>query len=327
MKALAKRTGLALTGATGALAVGLLVGCYPETPILWKTQRLPRPMKSKVDPLPPGTLELYPPGPEEVVVVRHADPVQIRPAGMPSSFPMPFYRKQARANSGSWVFCGAGGRLEVTWPSGSAIVLDGRGTGVIGSPSRGEPTFLMYELSRARIMLASEDRVSLLGGSLLTIDPVPEGEAGVGRGGPFVVEHVDEEIVRLINRSKRPCNLRFRESPMRVEPGESIDLPLLEAGGDPRQPDAGFQTLPGGVEIRGAVEIVPGSEGNVLRATGDHEIRGLGVRIRLDEGEEASFLDLEGGAVVRGGSSSRDDSFDADGESEDGSDPSARERR
>jgi hypothetical protein len=297
------------------LALLLLgAGCYPETPVLWKTQRLPRPMRSTADPLPPGTLERYPPGPEEVVVLRHADPVQIRPAGMPSSFPMPFYRKQARANSGTWVFCGAGGRLEVNWPSGSAIVLDGRGTAVIGSPSRGEPTLVMYELSRARIMLAPEDRVALLGGSLLTIDAVPEGETGTGRGGPFVVEHVSEEIVRLINRSKRPCNLRFREAPFRIEPGESIDLPLLEIGGDPRQPEAGFQTLPGGIEVRGAVEIVSGPDGDRLRAAGDHEMHGFGVRVRLDEGEEADFLDLDGRGVVRAAAQSDSSSEESGGE-------------
>ena len=288
----------------------LLAGCYPDTPILVKSQRLPRPMENAVDPLPPGTLDLYPAGPEEVTIVRHADPVQIRPAGLSSSFPMPFYRKQARVNSGTWVFCGAGGRSEVFWPNGTAILLDGHGTGVIGSASRGEPTFILFELDRARIMLVPGDRVQLLGGSVLVADqpvtsPIPEGEEGaeeqrIGptRVGPIVIEHMSPEIVRLVNRCKDSVSVLFRDDSLRLEPGEALDLPLLEVGARPFVGDPGFQTLPGDVEVRGEVEIVAGPQGDRLRALGEHEMKALGVRVRLDEGEEASFLGLDGRSVL-----------------------------
>ncbi len=294
----------------------LLAGCYPDTPILVKSQRLPRPMENVVDPLPPGTLDLYPPGPEEVTVVRHADPVQIRPAGLSSSFPMPFYRKQARVNSGTWVFCGAGGRTEIFWPNGTAILLDGHGRGVIGSASRGEPTFLFFELDRARIMLMPGDRVELLGGSVLIVDqpvtsPIPAAEEGAeeqaigpARIGPVVVEHISPEIVRMVNRCKDSVTVLFREDSLRVEPGESLDMPLLEVGARPFAGDPGFQTLPGDVEVRGEVEIVGGPQGESLRAIGDHELKALGVRVRLDQGEEASFLGLDGRSMLESSGSS-----------------------
>lgn len=306
-------------------AILFLAACYPDTPILVKTQRLPRPMVDAVDPLPPGTIDQYPPGPEEVTVVRHADPVQIRPAGLSSSFPMPFYRKQARVNSGTWVLCGAGGRAEVFWPNGTAVLLDGHGTGVIGSASRGDPTFSLHELDRARILLMPGDRIELLGGSILVVDePIPSGpvtpsspptsgtngqdesidsegediDIGPTRVGPIVVEHPREEVLRVINRCKEAATVLFREDSLRVEPGEALDIPLLAAGGRPFQADPGFQTLAGRVEVRGEVEIVPGRYGDSLRALGEHEMRGLGVRVRLDTGEAASFSDLSGRSLI-----------------------------
>jgi hypothetical protein len=320
----------------------LLAGCYPDTPILIKTQRLPRPMEDKVSPLPPGTLDQYPPGPEEVTVVRHADPVQIRPAGLSSSFPMPFYSKQARVNSGTWVLCGAGGRSEVFWPNGSRVLLDGHGTGVIGSASRGEPTFSLHELDRARILLMPEDRIELLGGAILVVDeplaPPPEPaprpqvqgaddqdtsldtEAPIEMGphavGPIVLEHPREEIMRVINRCKESATVLFREESLRVEPGEALDIPLLDAGGRPFQPDPGFQTLAGRVEVRGEVEVVSGPHGEALRALGEHEMRALGVRVRLDTGEAANFSDLSGHSLIENepaDSSEEDSSSDGGG--------------
>ena len=124
-------------------------GCYI------RTQRFPEPMQATVDPLPPGTQDLYPEGPEEALVIRHADPVQIRPAGLSSSFPLPFYDKQARVNSGSWVFSGAGGRVEVLWPTSSSLVLFGKCTGVIGSPSSSESGLNRRNASPRAIVMPS----------------------------------------------------------------------------------------------------------------------------------------------------------------------------
>ena len=61
-------------------------GCagFQENPWV-DTQRWPGPMPSKHTPLPPGEGELHPPGPEEVRILRHADPVQVRTAGNSAS--------------------------------------------------------------------------------------------------------------------------------------------------------------------------------------------------------------------------------------------------
>ena len=281
--------GLAKGLALGALALPLC-GCYI------KTQRLPAPMRSRVDPLPPGTRDDYPPGPEEVVVVRHADPVQLRPAGLTSSYPLHFHNRQTRANSGSWVFCGAGGRLEVLWPSGGTILFFDRCTGIVGSESRGEPLFLFEEVDRARLSLRPGERVRLLGGAELSV-PSAEDELEIRLGGPYVIEHLRPEVLRITNRGKSVCDVAYREEVFRLDPGHVLDLPLLAVGCDPLQVDPGFQTLPGGVEIRGQVQILDDDRGTRLRAVGDHELRGYGVKVRLDEGEEALFIDLAGGVA------------------------------
>jgi len=266
----ALRLTLGLTLATG--------GCYLQT------QRFPGPMEALADPLPPGTLNEYPPGPEEVLVVRHADPVQVRPAGQAAPHPLPFYNKQARVNAGSWVYSGAGGRVEVLWPSGSSIVLYGRSTGAVGSSSRGDPLFFFREIERAQLNLTEGDRVELLGGAIL-----------LAEAGPFVIEHPSSEILRIRNRSKRPGRVAFRTAIFDIDPGEVLDLPLLGAGGEPRPADPSFQTIDLGgwtMDVRGDVEVdrVPG--GGRARAGGEQEIRAAGVRVRLDPGEAALFTDL-----------------------------------
>jgi len=270
----------------GALALALACcACFIPT------QRIPGVMKPKVEPLPAGTLESFPPGPEEVLVVRHADPAQVRPAGLASSFPLPFYDKQARVNSGSWVFCGAGGRLEVLWPNdGASVMLSGMGTGVIGSESRGEPIFYVRQVERASMFLLPGDSVELLGGAILSV-PADEDEAR-RRVGPFVVENRGREILRVLNEAKGSGRIEFREARFDFDPGHVVDLPLLELGGKPIQVDPSFRTLPGGVEVGGEVVVLPDPAGTRVRAAGDHEIRGFGVRIRLGQGEEATFLNL-----------------------------------
>jgi len=256
----------------------LCTGCFV------RVQRIPGPMRNQKDPLPPGTLDMFDEGPEEVLVLRHADPIQVRPANSASSFPLKFFRKQARVNSGSWVFCGAGGRAEIIWPNGTSLLLFGRGSGVIGSKSREEPSFFFQELTRASVTLTAGDHLQLLGGALLYAD-----------SGPFVLENDRVEIVRVRNRSKATGRVVFRDGVFDLDAGQVIDLPLLESGGQPIQVDPSFQTLETGgapISVRGDVEILPDPDGTRVRAGGEHEIRAYGVRVRLDVGEEALFRDL-----------------------------------
>ena len=297
-------------GSALALAtVALASGCYIDT------QRHPQPMATSPADLGPGSLEEYPEGPEEVLIVRHSDPVRVRPPGRAQSIPLTFYRKNERANAGAWASCGAGGRMEVLWPSGTSIVLFGEGTGVVGSPSRGEPTFVLKNLSHVTLNLHPEDRVELMGGAIL-----------MAESGPFVLEHVREEILRVRNRSKAVGRLAYRDEIFDLDPGHVIDLPLLSAGTGPFQPDPGFQVLgpPGHeIEVRGSVEVVEEdlAEGETrVRATGEHELRAFGTRIRLDPGDEVLFAPVGSGTPPPAQSyGTRDSAGEAEGDAEEDS--------
>lgn len=258
-------------------------GCFVNT------QRIPGPMGSR-EGLPPGASELYPEGPEEVLVIRLADPARVAPAGTIRSYPLHFFRKQVRLNSGSWVGCFPGGRLEVLWPSTASVVIFGQGVGVIGSPSRGEPMFLFRAVDRAEINLVDGGPVELLGGALLSAST-----------GPFVLEHPSPEILRVRNRSKGLGRIAYRDEVFDLDPGHMINLPILEVGARPFQRDPDFKSVgPEDLEIlvRGEVAVVPDPRGVRLEAIGDHEIRANGVRVRLDPGEEVLFSDLKEVEVV-----------------------------
>lgn len=249
------------------------------------TQRWPGPMEPLSDPLPLGDKALYPPGSEEVLVVRHADPVQVRPAGLSSSFPLSFYKKSIRVNSGSAVYSAPGGKIEVLWPEGTSVVLTGRSAGLVGSPSRGESSFVFRQLDRSIVVFSSEDHVELIGGALLS-----------GHTGPFILDHLRADILRVKNQSKAAGQIAFREEVFILDPGQVIDLPLLSAGGRPAPSDAGLQEVRGpGFSVRysGEVDVIDRSAVVHLRARGEHEIQALGVEVRMDRDEEVRFSGLQ----------------------------------
>jgi len=246
------------------------------------TQEYPGPMENDVEPLPPGDAERLPPGPEEVLVLRHADPVQVRPAGLTASFPLSFYSKSLRVNSGASVVSAPGGRAEVLWPGGNSLLLFGRTTGRVGSVSRGEPSFVFRQIERAQLEFKTEEQVELVGGARLTVGT-----------GPFVIEHVRNGILRVKNQSKGAGTIAYREGLLTLDPGEVVDLPLLAAGGSPLQSDPGLKEVrEGAVFVRwsGQVELTPEAGGLRARALGEHQISGLGLALRMDRGEQALFL-------------------------------------
>ena len=259
-----------------------LSGCFINT------QRFPKPMKGP-DPLPNGAADLFERGPEEVFVVRHSDPVQLRRPGEVASFPMNFYNKTARVNAGSWVQSGAGGRVELLYSGETNLTLLGRGTAVLGSPARGEPVALFLELDKARITLGADEYVRLLGGAVLS-----------GVGGPFVVDHSREGILEVTNRSKSTVTVAFREERIVLAPGEIVHLPLLEgSGGGPIEQDPAFVPV-GGTELfvtaRGEVEVLKSSPKALeMQVNGPHEIRGLGLVLRLDPGDGVRLDGLQDG--------------------------------
>lgn len=245
----------------------------------FSTQQYPGPMTQEVVPLPPGAVESYPPGPEEVIVTRLADPVQLLPAGQSAPFPLRFFDKRRRANAGAWVFSAPGGRAEVLWPDGTSLVMTDLCTGIIGSPSRGEPDFIMRDLERVVFNLKTGDQVELLGGALLA-----------AHSGPWVVDRRLFEILRVRNQSKEPGEVSYRDRVFLIEPGQTIDLPLLSAGGNPIPETPGAKEVAGPgfeVSIYGDVQVAEVADGVQLTANGEHEISGLGVRLHLAEGETA----------------------------------------
>lgn len=269
-----------------ALALGLGLGsCQARDrwPVI-ATQRWPGPMAPASTPLAPGVDGLYAPGIEEVLVLRHADPVQIQPAGQPAAFPLTFYDKHRRVNSGTWVYSAPGGRAEVLWPAGSSLVLFGRCTGIVGSPARGEPHFLFQELEVASLHPRPGERYRLLGGAVLE---APEG--------PFRLERRENGALRIHSQAKLPAEIVYREETFVLDPGQVIDLPVLDVTGRPAPTLAGATLLAGAgfeVAVQGEAEATGRAGAVGVLGRGESELRGLGVRVRLEPGEQALFSSL-----------------------------------
>jgi len=241
-------------------------------------------MAATEEPLPPGTTGLYPAGPEEVLVTRLADPVFLRRPGEASSYPLYHYRKQARVNAGSWIFCGAGGRVSVLYPDNTEVILSGLGSGVVGSESRGEPIFFLLQCDRASVTLQPGQQLRLLGGAVLSAD-----------SGPIAIERLLDEVLRVSNRSLGAARIAYRDQVFLLDPSQMIHLPLLQTGSAPSEPEEGYQTLWAAgqhLRVRGEVETVDDSRGVRLRALGEHDLAGFGLRVRLDPGDEVLFSDL-----------------------------------
>jgi hypothetical protein len=266
----------------------LASGCAGFQSLPWvSTQRWPEPMENKSNPLPPGEGHLFPPGPEEVRILRHADPVQVRAAGSSASFPLSHRRKEIRVASGSSISCAAGGRAEILWPDGSSVILFGRTAGIVGSLSRGEPSFLMRDLERAQFDPASEDLYELLGGAQLR-----------ARDGPVRAQRVREDILLVSNQSKRSAEVAYLDETITLDPGQAVHLPILSSPDDPGAAAGGKPTAarrPTGV-LQGRGFVVEGdgtaqlsASGAAIVARGEGVARSLGVAVRLGPGDEARF--------------------------------------
>ncbi len=243
-------------------------------------------MESLVSPLPPGTEQAFAPGPEEVIVARLADPVQLRPAGDSAAFPLRFFDKRRRANAGAWIFSAPGGRAEILWPSGTTAVLFDRCTAIVGSPSRGEPEIIFRTIERVVLNLTPGDQVELMGGAQLSAD-----------SGPWLIERRLFDILRVRNQSKVPGEVAYRDQVFVLAADETVDLPLLSAGGRPSPKTPGTRSVAGpgfDVDIFGGVQVVDERGALGLQAHGEHEISGLGIRLHLDDGERAIFSGLSG---------------------------------
>lgn len=250
------------------------------------TQRWPGAMENAVDPLPPGEAHLFEEGPEEVLVLRHADPVKVRPTGLSAGYPLTFYRKSVRVHAGSEVSSAPGGRIEVLWSNGNSIVLFDGGAGVVGSPSKGQSSFIFLNCERARIELKEADQIELMAGARLSAST-----------GPFTLERTRSDVLRVSNQSKGVGEVLFRDAAIRLDPGQEVDLALLSAGGKPMQVDSGQKMVEGaGYTVRwsGSVDAVREGDTVRVRALGDNEIQANGVHLRLEKDEVARFEGLGG---------------------------------
>ena len=178
-----------------------------------------------------------------------------------------------------------GGRVEVLWPSGASVVLFGKGIGWVGSPSRGEPAFELQEVERAQLDLREGDQVRLMGGAILS-----------GASGPYVIERLHSGgVQRVINQSKAPVKIAFREEVFELSPGQKVDIPLLSAGGDPILEGTELQRLSVGrfnLHVSGPLEpVVEGSSVSVS-SSGESQLVALGVRVKLGAGERALLSGL-----------------------------------
>ncbi|MAF65772.1 MAG: hypothetical protein CMJ84_08955 [Planctomycetes bacterium] len=194
-------------------------------------------------------------------------------------------------------------------------MLFGRTTGIVASPSRGEPLFVFLEIERTDIHLAREEQIELPGGALL-----------MASSGPFVVELRREDVLRVTNQSKAAGEIAFRDRVFGLYPGQGIDVPLLSIGGKPVESNPG--TALGGagfpLEVQGDVEAGAVDHGwRVTAGGGEHEVGALGVRLRLGRGESALVRGLEAISAPPAGASGEgtgdlgapDGASDAPGES------------
>jgi hypothetical protein len=279
------------------LLAALALACAPLSSCIWYSgQTWPEPMEVSGAELPPGDSLEHAPGPEEVSVLRHSDPVRVRPAGSLTGYPLAFYRKRARLSAGGSLVVAPGGRAEILWPSGSSALLFGSAIAWIGSPSRGDPLVSFQELSSARFDLMPGDRVELLGGGVLA-----------GDSGPYMVDRHGDEVLRVRNQSDGVLSIAFRDGDFDLDPGQTLRLPLLSAGGRPESADTGFEQVAGpgfSVLARGALELETGPGGVVARALedppGERRLQALGVVVRLDARSRAVFRNLGDLPVVAG---------------------------
>jgi len=269
-----------LRHAPAAVAGLLLVGCA--------TQRLPGPLflPDGAEPLPTGQ---EPGVTTQAVVMRHSDTVAIQPPGEMGSRVLTFYRKRVRVGPGTWIHTHAEGKAEILWPGdASSLLLLGEGAVELGDPGREEPLFTFHDVSSARLTLTPEDRSRFPGGGELRGDPVVP-------SGPFLVERLSPELIRITNRSKRDALLAVGGEVLDLAAGYEREVPVLgvsEGGFGTREEP---QTLEaGGIEVSATGELgrLEGA-GAGFEARAPSELRALGVRVRLAPGERVVFSGLQ----------------------------------
>jgi hypothetical protein len=262
-----------------ALALAACVGTYP--------QRLPGPLVLPLESAGEPSAERA--GSPSVTVQRDSDPVWVRRPSERGDQGLPFYQKRERVPTGTLVRTGAGGRAEILWaPDATSLALFDEGRVTLGDPARDEPVLRFHSVTRALLVLTPEDRVELVGGASL------EGDS-LSTTGPILLESVPGSILRVTNQSKRLSRVRYRTENLELGPGESVDLPILASGAEPREEETETQTLlwsGSAVSFRGRVERREQGGGVSLTALEPALVTALGIEVRLAAQETIRFAGL-----------------------------------
>ena len=263
-----------------ALAAGL-AGCRVPYP-----QRLPGPLI-----VPGEARESVADGVAQVTLQRDSDPVWLRRVGERADVAVRFYAKRQRIPAGTLVRTGWGGRVELLWGSeATSLVLFDDGRCTVGDPEADEPVVRIHAVTHALLVLTPSDVVELPGGARL------EGDASEPTG-PFFLEQLGP-LLRLTNQSKRIARVYYRSSQAEIGPGESIDLPQLEAGSAPAtDPAESLQGAGVTVAFTGEVEREDSGPSLLLRAREPARVQALGVEVRLEPQQSARFSLLSLGSV------------------------------
>ncbi len=271
------------------VALWSLIGALTLVAPACRTQRWIGPMEPNSWPLPPGAGTDYVPGLEEVVAVRHSDPVAVRRAGENSTFPLDSLNRRERLRSGAWVVTRAGGHAEVFWPlQGTSILFHEEGALRIGEQSRGEPCASFERITRATVKLSPGSRVALPTGAELSGDAARE-------SGPYSLEARYPNLLRISNDSKETAYVSYRREVLPLGPGQSVDLALLAVGTGPVDvPPGGRRFLAGqvAVDLEGSAEVREVGPGVVIESKDTGRVRGLGVEVELNLDRAALFLPL-----------------------------------
>jgi hypothetical protein len=268
---------------TWALALPALVSsaCFGAYP-----QRVPGPLFLPAEPDAPARAAS---ARQTVTVQRDSDPVWVRHPGERGDYGLPFYEKRERVPVGTLVRTGAGGRAELLWsPDATSLALFDEGRVTLGDTTRDEPVMRFHSVTRALVVLTPEDRVELVGGAEL------EGDS-LTTTGPILLERAPGSILRVTNQSKKLGRVRFRSANLELGPGESLDLPILASGAQPREEETESQTLAWrglALTFRGRVERREEEGGVSITALEPALVTGAGIEARLAERETIRFSGL-----------------------------------
>jgi hypothetical protein len=236
------------------------------------------------EPLPrPAAPETPAPVPGGAAIVRRsAGPVSVSRPGAPDGFALSAFRPVQEAAAGWGVDVGAAGRAEIAWVGReAALVLSGRSRVLLEDPDARGVLARLLAVTSSSIELQSGERLVLPGGAELSNEAQDP-------AGPFRLLGLDDGLVRVENVAGGIGRIRYRGVELDLAPLESVDLAAgLDAGAAGPDGEASAWSLGGSpIRILGGARGEPTPGGLRVVADGASTVEGLGVRIRMEAGDE-----------------------------------------